>query len=832
MNKISTLLSIALLGAASISAQTTMKVLDATYNVDTLYHAQVGPGTTQTSLLLSGPGNLRVFYLTIDRTNPYVSFSAVCATDKLAGNETVSSMAKRKSDDTKTYFAGVNGDFFTTSGSASNGKSKVGTPTSACIVDGEVYKTSSKYFQFTFDNAGMPHIGTLDFTKSMAQIGDKSAHFKAVNVGGANNGITLYTPRYYGCADQASQAGNCSQVIATLVEGDTYSTLAPFRLKVESDPTDDGNLTMTGNQFVIHGRGTKVESGTSVSGIDFVKSLKPGDVVTFTPDINIDGKSIIPTQVVSGNPHTVGDGATLDTESTRGDASARHPRTGIGYGDNKNKIIMMVVDGRSNISQGVRTSELADIMRFAGATDAINLDGGGSSCLYTSAVGVRNEPSDGHERADGNGIYAVCNAPQDNEIVSIAFREWAMKFPQNGEYTPVVYGYNKYGMMVDDNITDFELSCPEQLGKIVDKTTFVGSGMGTYALTATYKGLKTTIPVTIVQATETSPRLSSIVYDGIRDYSIEVQAKMMDKMMKISPLAFTWSSNNENVLTIDSKIGKISAVANGEAEVQGVLNDNTIKVNVSVQKPTASVMPIDKDFEAGSWEVSASGAGNIVVVPFENGMKVTYTGASSRAPRITISKSLTLWSLPDKIRLRINPGEAQFKTIAISIASPVSATQLVNKTVTLTPSTENIVDYDLADIFDTSDLINYPIELKFISLYPSSIKSGENYTIEIPGVECIYNSFSSVEENKITGKTALSAYPNPVSAGEVVTITGLTDGKAEATVANMSGVVVANSTLFVENGKCMLLTDNLAKGMYIINIKNNEGSSSSIIAVK
>ena len=88
-----TLFSVLLLSAFAAQSQNTLSVAGKVYDVDTLYHAVVGPGTTQTSLQLSGPGKLRVFYVTIDRTNPYVSFAAVCSTDMVAGSETVASMA-------------------------------------------------------------------------------------------------------------------------------------------------------------------------------------------------------------------------------------------------------------------------------------------------------------------------------------------------------------------------------------------------------------------------------------------------------------------------------------------------------------------------------------------------------------------------------------------------------------------------------------------------------------------------------------------------------------------------------------------------------------------
>ena len=101
------------------------------YTVDTLFHNQIGPGTTQTSLWLRNAASmdaLRVFYTTMDMTNPYLSLRGVCATDKLAGNERISGMAERKSQPGARYFVGVNGDFFSTSGATGRGVSIVGSP--------------------------------------------------------------------------------------------------------------------------------------------------------------------------------------------------------------------------------------------------------------------------------------------------------------------------------------------------------------------------------------------------------------------------------------------------------------------------------------------------------------------------------------------------------------------------------------------------------------------------------------------------------------------------------------------------------------------------------
>jgi hypothetical protein len=93
------------------------------------------------------------------------------------------------------------------------------------------------------------------------------------------------------------------------------------------------------------------------------------------------------------------------------------PRTAIGLNRSNKMLILLVVDGRqSNYSEGVTLDELAEILIFHGAHEAMNMDGGGSSTLVVEGDGGRpiimNTPIDnripGRERPVGNhlGIYA------------------------------------------------------------------------------------------------------------------------------------------------------------------------------------------------------------------------------------------------------------------------------------------------------------------------------------------------------------------------------------------------------------------------------------------
>lgn len=87
----------------------------------------------------------------------------------------------------------------------------------------------------------------------------------------------------------------------------------------------------------------------------------------------------------------------------------RHPRTVIGY-DDKGYIYYMVIDGRNvaNGANGVTIAELAKISRFVGMTYALNLDGGGSSCIWSSSYGTLNYPSD-NGKWDHNGARTIVN---------------------------------------------------------------------------------------------------------------------------------------------------------------------------------------------------------------------------------------------------------------------------------------------------------------------------------------------------------------------------------------------------------------------------------------
>ena len=89
---------------------------------------------------------------------------------------------------------------------------------------------------------------------------------------------------------------------------------------------------------------------------------------------------------------------------------ARHPRTAVAITKN-NRVLLITVDGRQENSAGMSLFELTKFISWLGATQAINLDGGGSTTLWVNSNeggAVVNYPSD-NKKWDHDGERKVAN---------------------------------------------------------------------------------------------------------------------------------------------------------------------------------------------------------------------------------------------------------------------------------------------------------------------------------------------------------------------------------------------------------------------------------------
>lgn len=105
---------------------------------------------------------------------------------------------------------------------------------------------------------------------------------------------------------------------------------------------------------------------------------------------------------VSGRPRLVEGGK--PAPPVQQFVTVRHPRTALGLKPD-GSLVILVADGRREGALGFTGPEMAAIFIAEGVTEAINLDGGGSTTLYIeNEGGVQNKPSDGHERVVVNHL--------------------------------------------------------------------------------------------------------------------------------------------------------------------------------------------------------------------------------------------------------------------------------------------------------------------------------------------------------------------------------------------------------------------------------------------
>ncbi len=82
-----------------------------------------------------------------------------------------------------------------------------------------------------------------------------------------------------------------------------------------------------------------------------------------------------------------------------------HPRTALGTTHGGTHLVIAVIDGRRAGLPGMSSLEMVPLLEDFAVSDAVNLDGGGSSALYIAREGgLVNRPSDGVERPVSNHL--------------------------------------------------------------------------------------------------------------------------------------------------------------------------------------------------------------------------------------------------------------------------------------------------------------------------------------------------------------------------------------------------------------------------------------------
>ena len=761
--------ALAIASAFSASATAKWTLQNREYNVDTVFHAKIGPGTTQTSLELTGAQRLNIFYTTTDLTDPDVDIRVAQAGSRLTGGAKLSTMSNAYTNTSAgvEYFAGVNADFF--------GNSQ---PIGSTVVTGSVYKAvASDWISFYMTDKKVPGIELLSFKGTCT--GPTSAHaVSSINNPRYENNLVIYN-NHYAATTGTNQWGTEVKIVP--VEG-SLGFNGTMKCRVEGTPVyGAGSAAIPSDAYILSGNGTASA---------FVQTLKDGDIITFDLTATPATGGVI-TEMAGGQPIILKNGETLNTQNALDHLTSLNPRTAVGYNADRTKLVLLVVDGRGT-SVGVVSKVLADIMREVGCTDAMNFDGGGSSELYTRAFGVRNRPSDGTERTVVNSVWAVANAPVDDTIGEIAFTAPEITLPKYGYYVPVFYGYNKYGVLKTTDLKGVTLSCPPELGEIInDGTTLFANGSGTHTLTATFEnGVKSEIRVTIGTA-QPHMRLDSVLIDPHNPYTAEIVALVDGNQMSIDNKAMTWTTDDPNIAAVDDH-GVISGIAAGKTTIRAAVDNFSGSLPVTVQVPGSRYVSIVPDPVPAEWTISKTAlreASLSLLDGVKDGLAATYTVSSTRGTKLTLKNVTPLCGVPDSIRLVINPRDANITKIDFSFGPKGERPVTYSCAQALPQNTESTILVPVSEFCDAADFKSYPLEMTSIAFFIGDA-SGSTHTIEIQGLQTVHTGYadsSSVVDILTPGDNIDSTKAISLNRGDVLS---LPEGTTAWTLYSLNGSVI------------------------------------------
>lgn len=746
--------SLAMAIAPLASGSTVHTLRGEAFDVDTISHYKSGPGMTYSKL----------YYQSQTRSNKHFNVDVIdidiaaarsggldlrmhLGKDSVHTSEKMTTVAQRHTDAQNQYLAAINGDFFIT---WANTPGMLGYPNMTACTGAQMALSDNVDHDNHVDawimdrNWGMWCDQTV-LNNTVTLPDGKKATLYGVNFARRDDArrdaesdasdVVLYNEHrgFY-----TGSAAGWKEVTLALADGEQWGINSDVKLVVTKGVHTTGHAPIP--------RGGAVLAANTNAKIDLSK-LNVGDVITLHIGLQLpsfDNLAPDVKEVVGGDVTLLRNGeAVLTANRFINSRDGEYPRTMVGYDKDRTHMIWCVVDGKTSSNTGCTYPQGAEMMAAMGCVDAVNFDGGGSTMMWLQKPGIVNTPSDGSERAVGSGLFAVLQAPADNEIAEIRFADWAVKSPQYGIYTPVIYGYNKYGQLLDMDVKNYTLSAPQALGQVTDDgLSVLTDGSGCHALTASYGSLTATVPVNVIVAQEVSFEASEMLIDNIREWPINTYAHVGNDMMPLAPQAMTWAVDNTSVATVD-ELGRVKGVTDGEATVTASVGDFTGIVKLTVECPTDKVMPLPQASDASAWKIAGGGTGTEVKAN-EQGLVVDYNITSARNPRLTLTANtpVRLWSIPDAITLTLESKGVDVTSITFNI-TPGSQRAVNVKVDNLKASAPNELTLNIADYFDATSPTTYPLTLNNIAMSMGGSGTG---SLTLYDFATIYNGYSSVEQ--------------------------------------------------------------------------------------
>lgn len=548
--------------------------------------------------------------------------------------------------------AGVNGGFFDIGNSNAAEGGEVGSGELIKSPDVEINKAN----HFGVSKAGLAELANLA-TQASAEFGGASHSVLTVNAADGGgipaNGMIAYTPAWgtYSRA-RAFTTPSVTNIAEVLVVNDKV---------VSVNSTGAAANQIPAGGFVLVGRESAAEA---------IRALKPGEEVKLTYGLSAEA-----TQELQ---FAIGDGGVIIENGTPvgGLDSSIAPRTAAGFKDGGHTLVLATWDGPGGTGNGgiginVEAAELAE----EGVETAVNLDGGGSTTMVARALGaegatVRNNPSDGSERSDPNGI-GVFVEPGDGAVHHM----FVVPGPHDGSAEESLRVFPGTHLDLNAQATD-DHQAPVKLAEGAVKWTAssgtITNGLlaapakakGTITVGATSGGVTTEVPVRVldpVRNIELSTERISISEAKSED-AVSVTVTGKDDQgwkapVEYSDLKLTY---NHEVVELSPEGGKLKITPLKVGGTTVLIEVNGVKAELPISVGVETLVPYTFAGKAANWGDNSTAATTRTDTP--EGLKIEYAAMRNIGASLTTGGRIAMPGQPLRIKLKVKSSVAQALT--------------------------------------------------------------------------------------------------------------------------------------------------------------------------
>lgn len=471
--------------------------------------------------------------------------------DTLYGRSTMDYIQEYVAKQGYTVVGGVNASFFDMS---------TGIPYGMIVTDG-VLRTSGNVNTVGVWSDGKIRIGTPELSVELAYSGGTATlnYNKALS---KTNGFALYSRDY----DEKTKNSISAYNLILKPETDVLTVSCQVEATVERIVKDTASCEIPAGCFVL----SLATDTAYASAMEAMAQVKVGETMTITVSVDRAWEDVA--YAVGGGELLVENGRPL-SDFTLDTADKQVARTALGVKANGD-VVCYTVD-HSGTSKGMTLEELAQRMADLDCVTAVNLDGGGSTCVGVTLPGYSdfttvNEPSDGKQRACANYLFFVRPTTRAGAAAKLFVYPYDAAVLPGGELEMMVKATdNNYMATTVPGGVTWSATNGAMSGNV-----FVAGRAGTAAITARGGGLSGTTRVLVVETptsilirrADQDKALTSLTVESGTSVDLTAEAEYLGTELAAKDSSFTW--------TVPEEIGAITddgVLTAGENNAKGEL---------------------------------------------------------------------------------------------------------------------------------------------------------------------------------------------------------------------------------------------------------------------